>query len=354
MKTLAKGHSHQSARLIVVLALVLAISACTRDLPSQYFRMLSFGTIMELEIIGKDRETAQQAYEALQRDFDLMHAAWHAWEPGPVGRVNQHFAEQQTLVAPPSVLPLLRISQELAAKSDYLFDPGIGKLVDLWGFHSSELKPHAPPEQDAIDAFLEQRPSIREVTLDGIRLASSNPTLRLDFGAIGKGYGVDRAVERLQSMGISSAIVNAGGDLRAIGSRAGNPWRIAIRDPDGGGIFALLSVTGDESVFTSGNYERNFSWNGRLYHHILDPRTGHPAEESASVTVIHSDATTADAAATALFVAGPKDWHRIARQLGIKYVLLIDSQGNTHMNPAMQERIKLQKTPVSLHISDPL
>jgi len=354
MRTNTKALLVHPARLFAGLCLVLAVSACTRDLPSQYFRMLSFGTIMELEIIGQDQQTAQQAYQALQRDFDLMHAAWHAWEPGPVGRINQHFAEEESLVAPPSVLPLLRISQELAAKSDYLFDPGIGKLVDLWGFHSSDLKPHAPPQQDAIDEFLEQGPSIKDVTLDGIHMASSNPNLKLDFGAIGKGYGVDRAVERLESMGISSAIVNAGGDLRAIGSRAGNPWRIAIRDPDGGGIFALLSVTGDESVFTSGNYERNFSWNGRLYHHILDPRTGHPAEETASVTVIHSDATTADAAATALFVAGPGDWHRIARQMGIKYVLLIDSQGNTFMNPAMHKRIKLQKTPVSLQISDPL
>jgi thiamine biosynthesis lipoprotein len=178
--------------------------------------------------------------------------------------------------------------------------------------------------------------------------------VQLDFGAVGKGYGVDLAIDRLKSMGISNAIVNAGGDLRAIGSRAGNPWRIAIRDPDGGGIFALLSVTGDESVFTSGNYERNFTWEGKLYSHIIDPRTGYPAQGTASVTVIHSNATTADAAATALFVAGPKNWHRIAKQMGIKYVLLIDEQGVAYMNPAMRDRIKLQKTPKKIVISDPL
>lgn len=353
MSLLPHPQSRLLALLTVLLVPVLLVS-CSRSLPSQYFRMLSFGTIMELEIIGVDQNTAQKAYQALQKDFDLMHAAWHSWEPGPVGRINEHFAKQEPLVAPPSVLPLLRMSQDLARKSDYLFDPGIGKLVDLWGFHSSDLKPHAPPEQTDIDAILEHHPSIKQVKLDGIHLSSDNPLVKLDFGAIGKGYGVDLAVERLQSMGITSAIVNAGGDLRAIGSRAGNPWRIAIRDPDGGGIFALISVTGDESVFTSGNYERNFSWNGRLYHHILDPRTGHPAEKTASVTVIHSDAATADASATALFVAGPDNWHRIAKQMGIKYVLLIDSEGTTHMNPAMYERVKLQKTPVKLVISDPL
>lgn len=347
---------HPRHLLIISAGVLIAtlIGACTRDLPSQYFRLLTFGTIVELEIIGVDPQTAQNAYQALQQDFDLMHKAWHAWEPGPVGRINQYIREGKSLSAPPSVLPLLRVSQDLAKKSDYLFDPGIGKLIDLWGFHESEFKPHAPPDKESIAAVLNKRPSIRDVHLDGLHLSCDNPEVQLDFGAIGKGYGVDRAIERLKAMGISSAIVNAGGDLRAIGSRAGNPWRIAIRDPDGGGIFALLSVTGDESVFTSGNYERNFSWGGRLYHHIIDPRTGYPAEGSASVTVIHSDATTADAAATALFVAGPKDWHRIAKQMGIKYVLLIDTEGRAYMNPAMKKRLKLQKTPKEIIVSDPL
>lgn len=353
MRTDAKQIRRLSA-LATVALLVLLSGACTRELPSQYFRMLSFGTIMELEVIGVDPQKAQQAYQALQKDFDLMHKAWHAWEPGPVGRINQHIREGESLAAPPSVLPLLRVSQDLAKKSDYLFDPGIGKLIDLWGFHNSEFKPHAPPDKAAIEAIVEKHPSIRDVHLDGIHLSCDNPEVQLDFGAIGKGYGVDRAIERLKAMGITNAIVNAGGDLRAIGSRAGNPWRIAIRDPDGGGIFALLSVTGDESVFTSGNYERNFSWGGRLYHHIIDPRSGYPAEGSASVTVIHPDATTADAAATALFVAGPKDWYRIAKQMGIKYVLLIDTEGKAYMNPAMQKRLKLQLDPKEIIISEPL
>ena len=350
-------HSSLLRRLLILVTgttLVLLTGACSRELPSQYFRMLTFGTVMELEIIGVDQQTALQAYQTLQHDFDLMHKAWHAWEPGPVGRINQHIREGQSLAAPPSVLPLLRISQKLAKESDYLFDPGIGELVDLWGFHKSEFKPHPPPSDEEIKAIVDRHPSVRDIHLDGIHLSCDNPDVQLDFGAVGKGYGVDLAIDRLKSMGISNAIVNAGGDLRAIGSRAGNPWRIAIRDPDGGGIFALLSVTGDESVFTSGNYERNFTWEGKLYSHIIDPRTGYPAQGTASVTVIHSNATTADAAATALFVAGPKNWHRIAKQMGIKYVLLIDEQGVAYMNPAMRDRIKLQKTPKKIVISDPL
>jgi len=339
--------------LIIALAGLL-LGACGQNLPAQHFRLLAFGTYMDLEIIGVDRATAEAAQQQLQQDFDVMHKAWHAWDPGPVARINRFINEGSSLAAPPSVIPLIRISQDLAEKSDYLFDPAIGQLVALWGFHASELKAHEPPDEESIDFWLEQQPSIKDISLDGFHLSSSNTAVKLDFGAIGKGYGVDQAIRRLQEMGIGNAIVNAGGDLRAIGSRAGNPWRIAIRDPDGGGVFALIPVTGNEAVFTSGDYERNFAWEGKFYHHIIDPRTGHPAEGTSSVTVLHPDATTADAAATALFIAGPKDWHRIARQMGIKYVLLIDDQGGVHMNPGMRDRVELQKRVDNIIISEPL
>ena len=148
-----------------------------------------------------------------------------------------------------------------------------------------------------------------DLHIDGIHLSSTNPTVQLDFGAFGKGYGIDLAIEKLRKMGIENAIVNAGGDLRAIGSRSGTPWRIAIRRPSGAGVLGVIKTDSDESIFTSGDYERNFVWQGVRYHHIIDPRTGYPAKGVSSVTVIHTDATTADAAATALFVAGMKDWH---------------------------------------------
>jgi thiamine biosynthesis lipoprotein len=345
----------QRLTLSMVGILLLALSSgCGKDLPAQNFRLLTFGTYMDLELIGVDRQTAEAVREQLQKDFDVMHRIWHAWEPGPVGRINRAIEEGRRMAAPPSVIPLLSVSQKLAAQSDYLFDPGIGQLVKLWGFHSDELLPHQPPDKDAIESLLAQQPSIRDITLEGFHLSSGNPAVSLDFGAIGKGYGVDQAIQRLREMGVKSAIVNAGGDLRAIGSRAGNPWRIAVRDPVGGGIFALISVTGNEAVFTSGDYQRNFAWEGKFYHHIIDPRTGYPAEGTSSVTVLHQDATTADAAATALFIAGPDNWHRIARQMGIGYVLLIDKEGAVHMNPAMQKRVELQQPVDKLVISEPL
>jgi thiamine biosynthesis lipoprotein len=340
--------------LPILLALLSPLlSSCENSVPTQSFRLLTFGTHVDLEIIGVEPSKAMAAHQQLQQDFDTMHKAWHAWDPGPVARINQYISENKTLVAPPSVLPLLKVSQHLARQSDYLFDPGIGQLVKLWGFHSSTL-PKQPPGQEAITTLLQQAPSIADILIQGIHLSSNNRAVKLDFGAIGKGYGIDKAIQRLYEMGIDNAIINAGGDLRAIGSRGGKPWRIAIRNPQNGGIYALLPVQGNEAVFTSGNYERNFIWQTKRYHHIIDPRTGHPAEGTASVTVLHPDATTADAAATALFIAGPENWHRIARQMGIKYVLLIDTEGNAHMNPAMQKRIELRISGSNIVVSKPL
>ena len=331
---------------LALCALVITfVVGCTQNISAQKFRLLAFGTYIDIEVIGVDRDRAEAARQQLQQDFAAMHHAWHAWEPGPLGYINASIREgSQRIPAPPSTLPLIRISQELAHKSDYLFDPAIGQLINLWGFQRSDFASHRPPPQTAINALLQQAPSIRNLTLEGFHLSSSNPAVQLDFGAIGKGYGVDQAIRRLQEMGIENAVVNAGGDLRAIGSRAGNPWRIAIRDVSGSGVLGWVNIEGNCAVFTSGNYERNFTSDGKFYHHIIDPRTGYPAEGSASVTVLHSDATTADAAATALFIAGPQGWPRIAEQMDVDSVLLVDTNGLVHMTPQMQAQIKLHKS----------
>jgi len=180
---------------------------------------------------------------------------------------------------------------------------------------------------------------MEDLIIDQQTLRGNNPALQMDLGGFAKGYAVDRAIERLQALGIRNAIVNAGGDLRAIGRHGKRPWHIGIRHPRKPGIIAAVDVQGDESVFTSGNYERFFDYQGVRYHHIIDPRSGYPARGTLSVTVIHPDAGTADAAATALFVAGPKGWRQVARRMGLQQVMLIDSEMRVHITPAMRKRV---------------
>lgn len=329
------------------------LAGCRNETPVYTTRFLAFGTLIDLSIVGVNREEAERASQLVDHDFQFMHLAWHAWEPGPMGRVNQLLAEGEPFSAPPSVLPLINKSLVYAELSGNLFNPAIGHLVDLWGFHSDSPECRPPPSTKEIQRLVAANPRMSDIHVDGMMMRSDNPSVKLDFGAIGKGYGIDLAVQHLRDLGIHNAILNAGGDLRAIGDRDGQPWRIAIRRPTGG-VLAIIEVSGDESVFTSGDYERNFIYEGKTYHHIIDPRSGWPAVGTRSVTVIHTDATTADAAATALFVAGPENWYEVAKRMGIGYVLLLGSDGIVRMNPEMAERVEFMDKDVDIELSPPL
>ncbi len=344
------------APLLTTLTLLgaLALAGCDKNEPVHNSRFLAFGTLTDVSIVGVPRDKAVAAVESLEQDFAIMNRAWHAWSPGPLTYTNERLAEGSRFAIPPSVLVLMKKSTALARQSDNLFNPAIGRLIRLWGFQRDSLEPWQPPDDEAVRKLVAANPRMDDIQIDGIHAQCSNPEVQLDFGAVGKGYGIDLAIEHLREMGIENAIVNSGGDLRAIGSRGGHPWRIAIRGASGSGILGFLYVSGDESVFTSGNYERNYLWEGKVYHHIIDPRSGYPARGTRSVTVIHESAVVADAAATALFVAGPKDWQRIARQMGIKYVLLVDENNIVHMNPAMAKRVQLMDKKQTVELSAPL
>ncbi len=163
---------------------------------------------------------------------------------------------------------------------------------------------------------------------------------KLGFGGFAKGYAVDAAIDVLKAQDIKNAIINIGGDLRAIGQHGKRPWNIGIRHPRHDGVLASVTVNDNESVFSSGDYERYFEYQGKRYSHIMDPRTGYPADQAMSVTVIDNNAARADASATALFVAG-NDWPQLAAQMGLKHVMLMTDEGILEMSPAMAQRVKL-------------
>jgi FAD:protein FMN transferase len=323
---------------------VLLLTACERaQIHTQ--RVLAFGTLVEVSIYTSDQDLVNAAVAAVREDFEYMHRAWHPWQPGALGRVNQLLAMEGEFSVNPSILPLIQLAQALEARSDGLFNPAIGELVALWGFHGDERPDLPPPDDAAIREWLERSPSTRHIELEGIRARATRSGVRLDLGGFAKGYAVDRAMERLMEMGVENAIINAGGDLRAIGQPGNRAWRIGIRHPDGEGILASLELRGDESVYTSGDYERYFIHDGTRYHHILDPRTGRPAREARSVTVLHHDGAVADAASTALFVAGPERMAEIASRMDVQHAMLLDPQGRAHMTPAMAERIRFEADP---------
>lgn len=328
----------------ILLALFL-LSACQQpvEIDETKDSILAFGTFVEITLIDVPADKIETVIAAIEKDLDYMHYAYHPWKSGPTGRTNQLLAAAAEFTANPSMVPIIKRSKELAIKSQHLFNPAIGHLIKTWGYHD-EFPPEGPPPEDKdIQQWLKQKPSMESLTIKGVRIKNTNPAVRLDLGAIAKGYALDFIIKHIKQMGVQHAIINTGGDLKVLGQHGERPWQIGIRDPRAEGIIAGLDVHDGEAVFTSGDYERYYEHEGKRYHHIIDPRTGYPADKSQSVTVLHRDATLADAAATALFIAGPEKWAEIARAMDIDTAMLIDINGKIHITDKMYKRIEFEK-----------
>lgn len=326
--------------LLLAVICLLLLGACQRD-REHNAQLFVFGTVVELKLWGGTSEEASQAFSEIQQMFQAMHRDWHAWEPGRLTQINAAFEQGQPALADPDIIEMVRRSQVIEGKTSGRFNPAIGALVRLWGFHTSDYPIVGPPPSQAqISEILDQNPSSLDIRIDGLTLSSANPMVQLDFGGIAKGYAVDLTIQKLRAMGFNHAIVNAGGDLRAIGTHGDRPWRVAIRKPGGGNI-AAIQVMGDEALFTSGNYERFREDKTERYPHILDPATGWPAKDIASVTVISDEGLLADAAATALVVAGLDQWVEVARALDLEQVAVVDEFGTVYMTSKMEQRLEL-------------
>jgi thiamine biosynthesis lipoprotein len=336
--------------------LALLLAGCRgADTPVFTTQFVAFDSAVDLSIVGVSRQQALEAAQQAERELIFLDHAWHAWEAGPMLRVNELLPRGEPFAAPPSLLPLIRQSLVLAQQSDNLFNPAVGRLQTLWGFHTDVPECRPPPSSAAIRRLVRAQPTMADLYLDGILLQSDNPAVQLDFDAIATGAAMDIVMKGLRDQGIRNALINAGGNLRVSGNRAGRPWRAPVRRAGGTAVMGIIDISGDASLFTSGNHRRNFIYEGTLYHNVIDPRSGWPANGFQAVTVLYDgDAAVANAAATALMVAGPERWHEIAQRMGIHDVLAVDEAGTLHMSPSMQQRIQLLDSHPDIVVSAPL
>lgn len=326
---------------------VMLLCSCERHTPpaTEKETFVAMGTLVEVTLYNVPREQQAVIMPAIRKDLDYFDHALHAWHQGSLGRVNQLMSAGGEFSGNPSVILLLTKAQELSAQSNGLFNPAIGQLIKAWGYHSDEPPQGPPPDDATIKQLLALKPSMQDFTIKGVRINNTNPAIQFDLGAIGKGYAVEQLAIKLKSLGVQHMLIGAAGDIKAIGQHGERPWQIGIRHPRAAGVIASTTLHDGEAISTSGDYERFYEYIGKRYHHIIDPRTGYPADKSISVTVIHGDAVVADAAATALFIAGPSEWPTIAKQMGVTQVMLIDLQGKVYLSRAMQARLKFEVEP---------
>ena len=214
----------------------------------------------------------------------------------------------------------------------------IGPLTALWRFNSDA--PATVPEAATLDS-VRSLVGFRNLVLNqrDTTVFFARPGMRIDLGGIAKGYAIDRAVAVLREQGVYDFLLNAGGDLYASGERQpGHPWRVGVKHPRASDALLARLTVHDMAVATSGDYERFGEVEGRRYHHILDPRTGYPAHQSRSVTVVASSAEEADALATYLFILGLA---RNPHPTSIRRYLGVDADGRLHMDPVLVEEYGL-------------
>ncbi|WP_298834213.1 FAD:protein FMN transferase [uncultured Piscinibacter sp.] len=299
-----------------------------------------FGSPVDVRVRQDGDAPADPALAAVMAGLAQIHRRWNAWKPGDLSRLNAAFREGRAVRVAPALGAMIRSAARLERASSGFFNPGIGGAVGAWGFHDDLMRAGARPDVRALAAWRDAAPSLAQIEMRGDLLTSRNPRLQLDFGAYAKGVAIDRALDQLQGRGIDAALVDLGGNLAAM-SRAGAPgWHIGIRDPQGEGLVARLTTEAREAVVTSGSYERFRMLDGERIGHILDPGTLAPASELLSVTVVHRSAAYADAAATALLVAGPQRWRPVAERMGVSRVLVIDRQGRGQVTAALAGRLQ--------------
>lgn len=329
-------------------ACLLPAVGCSRAETVVSEKMYVFGTLVEVDVLSADTARARAAIADVSHAFTRQNRDWHAWKPGALGELNHALAVGRSHDVDPTLLPLLHEARDFARASGGLFNPAIGRLVGLWGFHHDTLPVGAPPDAAAVANLVAARPSMDDLVFDGAHVASRNPHVQIDLGGHAKGVALNQALDQLAAHGFTDAMVNLGGNLAVSGSRGGRPWRIGVRHPQGSGALASLDVDGRTAVVTSGTYERYRQDGKRRHPHIIDPRSGQPATHVVSATVLHADAARADVAATALVVAGVRGWADVARGLGVSEVMLVDGAGRVQLTPGMAAKVQIVGRPTSV------
>ena len=233
----------------------------------------------------------------------------------------------------PDAAELTGAALELCARTDGALDVSIYPVSCAWGFTTGEY--HVPSEEELSRLLLAV--DYRRVRLSG-GAAELGEDMMIDLGSVAKGFASGRVIALLREAGVSSALVNLGGNVQTLGTKPdGSLWRVGIRDPFGDGNLGVVEVA-DKAVITSGGYERFFERDGEIYWHILDPATGSPARAGlVSVTVIGEDALVCDGLSTALFVMGPDRAAALWRESGDFEAVLVTDGGDVLITEGLED-----------------
>ena len=260
--------------------------------------LFAMDTYMTLTAYGDNgKDAVDQAAEEIKR---LDTALSTGNEDSEVSKLNANRGGSLT----EDTQYLLEESMELYESTGGLFDIAIYPVMEAWGFPAQDYRVPKKSELENLLALTDA--SKIQYNEDEDTVSFEQEGMKIDFGGIAKGYTSSRIMKIYEEQGVTSGLVNLGGNVQALGEKPdGSKWKVGIQDPEGKTDYLGTLSIKNQAVITSGGYERYFEEDGKTYHHIIDPRTGYPADSGLlSVTIVSSDGTLADGLSTSLFIMG--------------------------------------------------
>ncbi|MDY3031366.1 MAG: FAD:protein FMN transferase [Clostridia bacterium] len=312
-------------KIQVISLLMLCFMLCSCAPKKAEKQIFAMDTVMNLTVYSDNADEILS--QAAERIFELNRLLDRKSPSSEIYQLNKSSGGKTS----PYLKNLIEKSISLSAAADGCFDITVAPLMDLWGFYDGSF--HVPSEAEI-------KTALHSVGSDRIALNGNNTALngtQLDLGAIAKGAASDEIINHFKENGVRSALISLGGNVYAMGRKPnGDNWHIAIADPLNPENTAGLLTVENKAVITSGIYQRNFTENGVLYHHIIDPKTGrNPENDLASVTVIGESGTDCDALSTAFFVMGIDNAKKYLRSHAGIDAVFIDRSGNISITPGL-------------------
>jgi len=321
---------------------VFLLAACEGKAPLYQEQGYVFGTLVEISVYGEPDQLARQSVREVMQEFQRLHEMLHAWQASELSEMNAKFARGESAAISSELVTILQDATKFSEQSQGLFNPAIGGLVQLWGFHADEFSPVQPDEKE-ISKWVAAKPAMSDISIVNGRAESRNKFVQIDLGGYAKGYALDRAAALMRKLGIRNALINIGGNVLALGKHGERAWRVGIQHPRKSGALATLSLNDGEAIGTSGDYQRFFMIGSVRYCHLINPESGYPMQGVQSVTVLtrgpHAGVLS-DAASKPVFISGARGWVAVARQMEIPEAMLVDGQGAVHLTGEMQKRLE--------------
>ena len=316
---------------------LLVVSGCARKQPRTFQETRTLmATYITITVDAENEDQAKRAIDAGFAEIKRLAGIFSIWSEGTeLSRINAQAADH-AVKASPEVMELVKRALEVARMTDGAFDPTVGPLVRLW----SVTKRKVPPTPEEISKARELV-DYRNIVIEDDTIRFLKNGVVFDPGGIAKGYTSDRVVAVLKGLGIRSGIVASAGDIKTFGGGLRkSPWLVGIQHPREKGVAATAAMA-DMAISTSGDYERYFEYEGRRYHHIIDPKTGYPAEGVRGLSVLHRDGVMCDGLSTGLFALGPQRARKKMEELGLAGVI-IDANGAMLVSPAARGIVKAE------------